>query len=129
LGGDPSDALGQAVELSGCVYRGELANLRWAEVDPHLSGGQVGRFGRLLRRLGRGDDDDRRRDAEGEGDGGERRSGTGLVADEVAKRQPGCDGDSPGEAGEDADRQRAYEQAADDGRHDPGDDQRRPVSV
>src|SRR4029453_17828113 len=107
LGGYPSDALGQAVELSGCVHRGELADLGWAEVDPDLSVGQVGRLGRFLRRLGRGDDDDARSDAEGEGDRGERRAGTRLVANEVSKRQSGSDRDSPGEAREEADRQRA----------------------
>ena len=85
-------------QLSRCVGRGELASVRWAEVDPHLSVGQVGRLSRFLRRLGGGDDDDRRCDAEGEGDCGERRSGTGLIANEVSKRQSGCDGDSPGDA-------------------------------
>ena len=86
---------------------GVLRSLRRAEVDADLPVGEVGRLGRLLRLLGRGDDDDRRRDAERERDRRERRSGAGLVADEVSQRQSRRDRDAPGQAGEDADRQRA----------------------
>ena len=56
-------------------------------VHADLPVGQVGRFAGCLLLLGRRDDDDRRGDAEGEGDGGERRPGAGLVAGEVSQRQ------------------------------------------
>ncbi len=75
---------GQTVELSGCRDQGELPIFRWTEVHPNLPVGKAGRLVCHLRRLGRGGDDDGRRDAEGERDGGERRSGAGLVPDEIS---------------------------------------------
>ena len=122
------DAGGPAFELGWRQDRGLFPKLRRARIDPDLPVGQVGRLSGLLRVLGRRDDDDRRRDAEREGDSRQGRSGTGLIADQVSQRQSRRDGDSPSQAGEDANGQRAHQQAAEDGRHDPGDDERRPVS-
>ncbi len=51
------------------------------------------------------------------------------MANEVSQRQPGRDGDPPGEAREDADRERAEEQAADDRRDDPRDDEELSLPV
>ena len=102
----------------------------WTGVHADLAVGQVGRLGRLPSLLlGRRDDDDRRCDAEGEGDRGECRPGAGLVAGEVSQRQARGDRGVPGRPGEEADRQRTQEQRAEDRRQDPGDDQRRAVSV
>ena len=133
--GELADARRAPCELGGRLERerDELRVLRSARVHPDLAVGQVRRLGGhplvLPLLLGRRGDDDRRGDAEGEGDGGECRSGAGLVAGEVSQRQAWGDGDVPGDPGEDADRQRAEEQRAEDRRQDPGDDERRAVSV
>jgi hypothetical protein len=98
LVGELSHARGQAVELGQCLRRDDFPSLRRAEVDADLSAGEVGRLGRFLRLLGRGDDDDRRCDAEGEGDRGESRSGTGLVANEVRSASRGAMESRPAKA-------------------------------
>ena len=129
LAGELSDARARARQLSRCVDRRELPGVRGAEIHPNLSVRQVGRLGRRLRFFRRGDDDDRRRDPESERDRRERRAGPGLMANEVSQRQPRRDGDPSGDAGEDADREWAEQQAADDRRHDPRDDEELSLPV
>ena len=133
--GELADARGTPRELGGCLdrERDELRALRWTRVHPDLAVGQVGEPGGrslvlLLLRGCRGCDD-RRGDAEGEGDGGECRAGTGLVAGEVSQRQARGDGGVPGRPGKEADRQWTQEQSAEDHCHEPGDDERRAVPV
>src|SRR5262249_20251548 len=107
LGGDPSSVCGQLADASGRVDRGELPSLGRPEVDPDLSVGKAGRLTRSLGLLGRGDDDDRRRDPERECDGGERGTRAALVTGEVSHRQPWGDREPSGDSGEGADRERA----------------------
>ena len=113
--------------------RDELRFLRRARVHPDLAVGQVGELGGhpvvILLLLGRRGDCHRCCDAEGEGDRGECRPGSGLVAGEVTQRQARADRGVSGGSGEDADREWAQEQGAEDRRHDPGDDERHSVSV
>ena len=123
LGGELLDASGRAVDPLPRVRRDRFPELRWADVDADLPVRQVGRLGRLLRLLRRGDHDGRGADTERECDRRERGAGTGLVADEIAQRQARRDREPAGQAREDADRRRAQEQTAQDRRHDPHDDQ------
>ena len=68
-------------------------------------------------------------DAEGEDDRGECRPRSGLAAGEVTEREARADRGVSGGSGDDADREWAQEQGAEDGRDDPGDDERHAVSV
>ena len=107
--------------------RDELRVSRSTGVDPDLPVGEVGGLGGhpfvLPLLFCCRDDDDRRCDAEGEGDRGECSPGTGLVAGEISQRQAWSDGDVTGGPGEDADCQRTEEQGAEDRRQKPGHDQ------
>ena len=69
---------------------------------------------------GGGDGDDGDRDPEREADRGERGAGAGLVAAQVAERQPDRDGQAPRHRGQQPDGQRADEQHADDDGERPG---------
>ena len=134
-GGDLADARSAPCELGGRLEweRDELRLLRRARVHPDLAVGQVGELGGhpvvILLLLGCRGDRHRCCDAEGEGDRGECRPGSGLVAGEVTQRQARADRGVSGGSGEDADREWAQEQDAEDRRHDPGDDERHSVSV
>ena len=134
-GRDLADASSAQCELGGRLEweQDELRLLRQARVHPDLAVGQVGELGGhpvvILLLLGCRGDRHRCCDAEGEGDRGECRPGPGLVAGEVTQRQARADRGVSGGTGEDADRERAQEQRAEDRRHDPGDDERHSVSV
>ncbi len=134
-GGDLADACGAPRELGRRLERerDELRVSRRAGVHPDLAVGQVGEVGGhpvvILLLLGCRGDCHCCGDAEGEGDRGECRPGPGLVAGEVTQRQARADRGVSGGSGEDADREWAQEQGAEDRRHDPGDDERHSVSV
>ena len=108
--GDLADARSAPCELGGCLEweRDELRFLRRACVHADLAVGQVGELGGhpvvVLLLLGCRGDCHRCCDAEGEGDRGERRPRSGLVAGEVTERQTRADPGVSGGSGEDADR-------------------------
>ena len=130
-----ADARSAPCELGGRLEweRDELRFVRGARVHPDLAVGQVGELGGhpvvFLLLLGCRGDCHRCCDAEGEGDRGECRPRSGLVAGEVTEREARADRGVSGGSGEDADREWAQEQGAEDGRDDPGDDERHAVSV
>ena len=107
---DLAHARGAPCELGGGLDRNrdELRVSRRPRVHADLAVGQVGEAGGspvvLLLLLGCPGDDDRRCDAESQGDGGECRAGPGLVAGEVPQRQSRGDGCVSGSPGDDADR-------------------------
>jgi hypothetical protein len=126
---EPADTNGQVDEPAARVDRQGLAIVLRAEEHPQLPGrerrGRTGSF----RLLGREDDDDRRRDAERDRDCRQCCSGTSLVPDEVSKRQARRDREAPGHRREHADRHRPEQQRPEDRPQEPGDDQRRRVSI
>ena len=73
-GGELPDPCDLMTELGRRLDRDHLRILRSSHVHSDLSIGQAGRLLRLLRLLRRSGDDNGRRDAEREGDCGERRS-------------------------------------------------------
>ena len=128
--GELADATSHMFELGGCLDRDEVRTLRC----DRCTRGSAGRTGWAVRRLTRFSSaaammTTRRGDAEGEGDGRECRPGAGLVAGEVSERQAHGDRDVPGRPREEANRQGAQEQRAEDRRQDPGDDERPAASV
>ena len=74
-------------------------------------------------------DGDRRRDREREADGPEGRSRAGLVAGEIAQREPQRDRRSAAERGQPANEQRADEQHPEGGGDRPADDEDRSRSL
>ena len=93
-----ADARSQRSSWAGASDRDELRVLRRPAYTRIWRSDRLGSSAAALRLLGRGGDDDRRRDAEGERDGGECRPGAGLIAGEVSQRQARRDRDVPGHA-------------------------------
>jgi hypothetical protein len=78
---------------------------------------------------GGGNDDDGDGYPEGEADRGERSPGAGLVAAQVAQRQPHRHGHSGSTPGEQPDRQRADKEHSDDGGEGPSGDEEEVAHV